>query len=147
MALSSARAAVLRSFLLFAPFLAVAIVALVYLVLEVSSDGLRAGLAVAIAIVGVITALLTYQVVQSFRDLFSQLVQTEGVIERKWSRSDILIFKNDYVFVNGTVFRIEPEHAIRVNLGDTVRLVHYPHTGTVDSVEVLPREAAETTHV
>lgn len=134
---SSARASVLRSALLFSPFLAVSAFALAFIIVDVVNDGVDAGHVVGIVLVGFVTLLLGYQVVQSIRDLFSRCIETVGVVERQWSRNEFMLFRNGYIFVGNNVFRLEPEEYIEIKLGDTVRVVHYPHTATVESVEVV----------
>ena len=139
----SARATVLRGALLFTPFLAVALGALVFIVRDVAEDGASAGGIIGFVLVSSVALLLGYQVVQSVRDMFSETVETTGVVERKWSRSDFMVFRNTYIFVGRDVFRLEPELALNVELGTTVRVVHYPHTSTVEEIEVLA-QAGET---
>ena len=140
--LSSARASVLRSALLLSPFFAVSAFVLVYIIGDVVSDGFDVGHIVGIIIVGCVTLLMGYQVVQSIRDLFSKCVETVGVVERQWSRNEFMLFRNGYIFVGNNVFRLEPEEYIDIKLGDTVRVIHYPHTAAVESVQVVTQEAA-----
>lgn len=140
--LSSARTSVLRSTLLFSPFLAVSAFALSYIIGDVIHDGATAGRIVGLVLTGVITLLLVYQVVQSIRDLFAEHVETVGVVERQWSRNEFLLFRNSYIFVKNDVFRVEQEEYIEIKLGDTVRVVHFPHTAAVESVEVVERAGA-----
>lgn len=128
-----ARTALVRSVLLFAPFLAVVLVAFVALVMGGLSGGAIAGAVV----VGLVALLLGYQVVQSLRDLLTQPVETEGQVERHWNRNEFFIFRNTYIFVRGDVYRLSPEQELHVEIGDDVRVRHYPHTGTVDAIEVL----------
>jgi hypothetical protein len=137
----SARGVVVRSVLLFSPFLAIVLVALAFIVRDVGRDGASAGSIVGLVLVGFIALLLAYQVVQSVRDLFAKLKETVGLVERRWSRSDFFLFRNDYIFVEGDVFRLHPEQFVEVDLGDIVRVVHYPHTSTVESIEVVERAA------
>ncbi len=140
---SSARAAVLRSALLFTPFLAVVLVALVFIARETVNEGTSAGRVVGLVLVGSVALLLAYQVVQSVRDLFAQPVETTGLVERRWSRADFFLFRNSYIFVGRDVFRLEPEEFVQVDLGDTVRVLHYPHTSTVEAIEVVQRAGQE----
>jgi hypothetical protein len=140
--MSQARGSVLRSTLLFSPFLAVSVFALSYIVGEAVTDGFSTGRAIGIVLVGFMALLLGYQVLQSIRDLFAAAVETVGVVERQWSRNEFMLFRNSYIFVGNNVFRLLPEEYIDIKLGDTVRVVHYPHTATVVSVEVVPPEVA-----
>ena len=137
----SARAAVLRSALLFTPFLAVTLVALVFIIRDTAEEGASRGPIIGLVLVGSVAVLLTYQVVQSVRDLFSHLVETTGLVERRWSRSDFFLFRNSYIFVEKNVYRLAPELFLDIDLGDTVRVVHYPHTGAVETIEVVERAA------
>lgn len=135
----SAWATVLRSALLLTPFLAVTLVALAFLGRDTAAEGASGGRIVGLVLVGFVALLLAYQVTQSVRDLFSRPVETTGLVERRWSRSDLFIFRNSYIFVERNVYRLPPERFVRVDLGDTIRIVHYPHTGTVEAIEVVAR--------
>ena len=135
----SARGEVLRSILLFSPFLAVTLAALVFLLQDIAGEGAGGGTIVGLVLVGSVALLLAYQVIQSVRDLFSQLVETTGLVERRWSRNEFLLFRNSYIFVGRNVYRLSPEQFIDVDLGDTVRVVHYPHTAAVEAIEVVRR--------
>ena len=138
----SARATVLRSLLLFTPFLLVVLAALTFLLRSTVDEGASGGRIVALALMGSVALLLVYQVVQSVRDLFSRMVETIGRVERRWSRSDLLLFRNSYIFVGRNVFRLPPEQFVEIGLGDTVRIVHYPHTAAVEAIEVVARKGA-----
>lgn len=140
---ASARAAVLRSALLFTPFLAVVLVALAFILRETVNEGTSAGRVVGLVLVGSVALLLAYQVLQSVRDLFSRPVETTGLVERRWSRADFFLFRNSYIFVGRDVFRLAPEEFVQVDLGDTVRILHYPHTSTVEAIEVVQRAGQE----
>jgi hypothetical protein len=94
--------------------------------------------------VGLVGLLLGYQVVQSLRDLVSKPVETTGLVERRWSKADFFLFRNSYVFVGRNVFRLTPEQYIECDLGDTVRIVHYPHTAAVEAIEVVQRAGSRS---
>ena len=67
------------------------------------------------------------------------------MVERRWSRRDFFLFRNDYLFVGRIVYRVQPEEFLEAGLGDTVRIMHYPHTSAVASVEVLERAGQQET--
>ena len=140
---SSAWWAVLRSALVFTPVLAAALVALWYIAQEIAGKGSSGGRVVALVLIGFVALLLAYQVVQSLRDLFSRTVETVGVVNRCWTKNDFFLFRNTYIFVDRDVYRISPEHAVAVDSGDSVRIVHYPHTGAVETIEVVARAGEE----
>jgi xanthosine utilization system XapX-like protein len=137
---SSARAAVLRSALLFTPFFALALLGFVFIARD-AQQGLSAGRVVGLALMGLVVLLLGYQVVQSVRDLFSGLVETAGLVERQWSRNEFFLFRNTYIFVGKDVYRLSPEQGIQVERGNMVRIVHLPHTSTVETIEVVRQES------
>ena len=130
-----------RSGLLFAPFFALSAAALGLIIADSVRQGFGVGSAIGVVLVGFVALLLGFQVVQSIRDLFARTVETIGVVVRRWSRNEFMLFRNGYIFVENHVFRLEPEEYIDINLGDTVRVVHYPHTSTVESVEVVSKES------
>jgi len=134
---SSAWMAVLRSALIFTPFLAVTLVAFAFIIFDVMDDGMTFGRVVGMTLVGLVGLMLTYQVVQSLRDLVASPVETTGLVERTWSRNDFFLFRNTYVFVDRNVYRAPPEQGLRIESGDSVRIVHYPHTGAVETIEVV----------
>ena len=136
----SARATILRSFLLFTPFLLVVLVALAFLLRSMADEGASGGRIVALVLMGSVGLLLVYHVVQSVRDLFSRTVETVGRVERRWSRSDFFLFRHSYIFVGRDVFRLPPKQFVEIGLGDTVRIVHYPHTAAVEAIEVVARK-------
>ena len=140
---SSAWWAVLRSTLVFAPVLAVALVALGFIAQEMADKGSSGGRVVALVLIGSVALLLAYQVVQSLRDLFSRTVETVGVVNRCWTKNDFFLFRNVYIFVERDVYRLSPEQAVAVGSGDSVRIVHYPHTGAVETIEIVARAGEE----
>ena len=140
---SSAWWAVLRSALVFAPVLAVSLVALGFIVQELADKGSSGGRVVALVLIASIASLLAYQVVQSLRDLFSRTVETVGVINRCWTKNDFFLFRNTYIFVERDVYRLSPEQAVAIDSGDSVRIVHFPHTGAVETIEVIARADEE----
>jgi hypothetical protein len=138
---SSARAAVLCSALLFTPFFALALLGFAFIVRDAAQHGLSAGRVVGLVIVGLVVLLLGYQVVQSVRDFFSGLVETVGLVERQWSRNEFLLFHNTYIFVGKDVYRLSPEQGLEVERGNMVRIVHLPHTSTVETIEAVRQES------
>ena len=132
---SKAWNSVLRSTILFVPFLAVTLFALGFIVREIATDGASAGVIVGLVLVGSVALLLGYQVIQSIRDLLSETVETIGEVERSWTRNDMFLFRNSYVFVDRNVYRVSPEQYMELSPGDNVRIVHTPHTGVVETIE------------
>ena len=132
---SKAWNSVLRSTILFVPFLAITLFAFVFIVREIATDGASAGVIVGLFLVGSVALLLGYQVIQSIRDLLSETVETVGEVVRSWTRNDMFLFRNSYVFVDRNVYRVSPEQYMELSPGDNVRIVHTPHTGVVETIE------------
>ncbi len=141
---SKAWASVLRSTILFTPFLVITLGAFAFIVSELATEGSTAGRIVGLTLVGSVALLLAYQVVQSIRDLMAQTVETVGEVERSWTRNDMFLFRNSYVFVDREVYRVPPEQYIDLSPGDTVRIVHLPHTGAVETIERVKRADEES---
>ena len=134
----------MRSLLLFAPFLAVSVFVLVFIVLDGVRQSMSAGRVAGLVLVGLVALLLGYQVVQSLRDLFSRAVETVGLVDRRWSRNEYFLFQNTYIFVGKDVYRLSPQQGSEVELGHMVRIVHLPHTSAVETIEVVKQEGEAT---
>ena len=112
---SRAKNAVLRSTLLFTPFLAITLFGLGFIVRELATDGATGGRVVGLVLVSLVALLLGYQVVQSIRDLLTQPVETIGEVERSWTRNDMFLFRNSYVFLDRSVYRVPPDQYIELS--------------------------------
>lgn len=128
-----ARWALLRGALIYTP-LALASDAGVIAVIVLLIQGGDAGLYVTLVVAGLIGVLTSYQSIQSVRDLASEPRLTTGWIRRKWSRSDFIVSRSHYIYVDKSVFKVDPATFVEVEEGDSVSILHYPHTNTVVSV-------------
>ena len=127
----SARGALIRGTLLYSVFLALDIAVIVLILIVRTGDAAFITLAF-VAFVGI---LLVFQVVQHVRDLRAPLIETDGVVIRKWKRADLIIaMEGYYLTVGRKVFRVRPEDWIHIDEMMRVRVVHYPHTLNVASV-------------
>lgn len=133
----SARATVVRSLLIYTPVLALVVAVIGLLMVDMASAGVGAGRVTGIVLVSFVGLLVAYQVVQAARDLLSPLVETTGVVERRWSRSDVFIFQNTYIFVERNVFRLSPEQSLEIQAGDLLRVLHSPYLCAVEHIEVV----------
>src|SRR5262249_61432981 len=76
----------------------------------------------------------------ALRDLKAEPTTTQGMVRRTWSRGGLLwFFRSHYMFVDKTVFTVNPITELSVQAGDTVEVEHWPHTKTVIRVRVLER--------
>ena len=133
---ASARASLRRSGLIYAILLIADLVVIAYILAGASSGGAI----VTLSVVGVVGLLLAYQVLQHIRDLNAPLAESEGAVQRKWTRADLIIaMQSYYVTVDGTVFRLKPEDHLLVDVGMFVKVVHFPHTLNVVSIHEMAR--------
>lgn len=128
---AAARAGLRRSLLIYTLLFATAAAVVVY----IAQSGAEGAGYVTLSVVGVVALLLGYQVTQHWRDLRAPLTESTGVIQRKWTRADLIIAWNSYyIAVNRTVFRIGPLDYTEVAEAMYVKVVHFPHTNNVVSV-------------
>ncbi len=136
----AARAALRRSLIAYSAFLALDVVALSYII--VSGPG-GAGY-VSLAIVGVIGLLLTLQVWMHIRDIAAPPAETLGVIQKRWSRADlIIVWHSYYIAVERRVFRLRPEDHVLLEVGMRVNVVHFPRTLHVVSISEVRRDPSQ----
>lgn len=136
---ASARASLRRGALTYGALLIADIAVIVYII------GARTGGAafVTLSFVLLVGLLLAYEVAQHVRDFDAPLVETDGVVVRKWKRADLIIVMDSYYLTVGrTVFRLRPEDWIHVDEQTYVKVVHFPHTLTVVSVHPIERPPA-----
>jgi hypothetical protein len=102
---------------------------------------------VSLSIGGVVALLLGYQVYAHWRDMRSPLAESEGVVQRIWSRADLVIaWHSFYVTVDRKVFRLQPEDYVQLEdryrslsrldppVDVYVKIVHFRMTLNVVSV-------------
>jgi hypothetical protein len=144
---SSARASVIRTAVFYTP-LFIATLAVILLILI----GVWDGGPVLLVIMGILAILFGFQSIQSLRDLRSELKTTRGPVLRIWTKADIpLITRSHYISVGGQFFSVAPD--VHFDLKEEIKrmraagiedeyyieveVLHYPHTGTVQSVTRL----------
>jgi xanthosine utilization system XapX-like protein len=133
---AAARASLRRSMLIYLLLLAVDLL----VVVSIAVNGESGGAFVTLSIVGLVGLLLAYHVLQHIQDLGSPLAESEGVINRLWTRADLIIaWQSYYMLVGRTVFRVKPEDYIRLKTEMYVKVVHFPRTLNVVTVHEAPR--------
>lgn len=143
---SSARAAVLRTALFYTPLFVASLVGVVLMLVGVWDFTI-----VLFGIILFLAFLFGFQSIQALRDLKEDLRTTRGPVSRIWSKMDLIVTRSYYIRVEGNIFRVpfadyydlrqEAKRLKDAGLEDEYRIevqvVHYPHTGTVESVERL----------
>ncbi len=137
---SSARASLRRGLAFYMCLLVLDLIFAYYL--------LNAGVAgvgyITLAIVGGVGTLLAYQVWNHVLDFNAPLVETEGIVARKWSRADLIIAWHSYYLTIGrAVFKVSPQDYVMVDEKMLVKVVHFPRTLNVASVHEVRVPAPE----
>jgi hypothetical protein len=126
------RGRLIRDTILYTPPFAFLVLALVLMIVGVWDRSI-----VGIVLVAGITFLFGYQSVQSIRDLTSKPRELDGPIQRRWTKRDGFVVKNYYVSVGKSIFHIAVDDYMLLKTGDVVRVLAYPHTGTLVSINKL----------
>lgn len=88
-----------------------------------------------VIIVGIFTLPLDMEAVSVIRDFSSQPVVTEGRIDRKWSKARFAFFgRVHYLIVEKKLFEVGAVAGLELQLGDRVRVEHWPHSHTLVSI-------------
>jgi hypothetical protein len=131
-----ARLSVLRSLAFYTVILVADVAALLYV--SVLAGPPRGFGWVTLAVTVVLGLLLVQQVWQHARDASAVVVETEDVILRKFQRAELIfVWQNSYLQVGRTIFNVDARDYILVKEGQLVRVVHFPRTLKVVSVEAV----------
>ena len=137
----AARAALVRTALVFTPLFLLSLAGVGAVIWELVVEG-PGGLIVTLVLLCLATFLTGHQSIQSVRDLRSSPRTSGGLIDRKWNRADMFILRSYYIYVERSVFKVIPLIYGELEEGDRVSVSHYPHTNTVISIELEERGAA-----
>lgn len=126
------RLILLRRTALYAPSAVIATAILVYALFSLPQS------LIMVFVVGLFTIPLDMEAVAALRDLPGQPVVTEGRIERKWSKARFAFLgRVHYIIVGKKLFEVGPVAGLELQLGDQVRVEHWPHSHTLVSVARL----------
>jgi hypothetical protein len=139
--ISAARRHLIRDAIIYTPLLLLAIFAWGATLGGVVAAGGGGGIFL-LFLLAIVVFLAGFQSIQSLRDLRSVPVTTEGPVVRKWRRAEFLLFPAHYFYVNRNVFRVPALLYREIQEGDTVAIIHYPHTATVAEVRRVRRRDA-----
>ena len=134
----SPRGRVIRDAIIYTPIFALCSVILLLMIVGVFD---RAPLGM--ALLAIVTFLFGYQSVQSLRDLAARPQEVNGAVARRWTKRDGFVVKSHYITVGKAIYRIPVEVYLDLKVQDTVKVVAYPYTGMVVSVERTGRPVAE----
>ena len=92
---------------------------------------------------GLMMVLLGVGALASLRDLFAVPVETQGRMQRKWTKADLFLLRGHYVMVRRRVYRIGADLYLAMpDVDGWLSITHYPHTNAIihwralDSAEV-----------
>jgi hypothetical protein len=127
-----ARRSVIRSATVWTPVFVLAAALSVWLAIVALRDSPSAW--ISFAITALIALLSGVSAFGALRDLYAEPMETTGPIDRKWRKSDILLFRGHYLLIQRRVFRIPREiYDAMPDAGGEVRVEHYPHTNALIS--------------
>jgi hypothetical protein len=135
----SPRAKIIRDAVFFTPLFLLTLVTLLLMLVGATDQGL-----IGLLVLSVLTFLFGYQSIQSLRDLRLRPRTVEGTVTKRWRKREMMVTRSNYVTIDRMIYRIPAEAYLDVQVGDRVRIVAYPHTATVVSVERLGRAEGES---
>jgi hypothetical protein len=142
-----ARRGIIRSAIWLTPVFIASTAAAVFLLSDFV--GGSASLWVAFGLTALLALLSGVSTLGAWRDLFAEPQDTEGPINRKWTKSELFIFRGHYVMVGKRVFRVHKAvYRDMPEIGDRIYLNHYPHTNALVRWQPLdnpPARQAATT--
>ena len=95
----------------------------------------KGGAIIAVIFVGIIVYAMSYESIAALRDLRSEPTHSEGEIRRIWSKGRVLVFgRVNYMLVEREVFELSKESRILLEVGDRVRVQHWPRTNQVITI-------------
>lgn len=136
-----ARRKVVRSAAVWTPiFVASTALSIAFAVLALDSPGAWVSFAIA-ALIGLLSGV---SALGALRDLYAEPIETQGPIERKWRKSDILVFRGHYILCQKRVFRLPREDYEEMpEAGAGIIIRHYPHTNALVAWSKMPEPPAE----
>jgi hypothetical protein len=140
---AQARSSLRRSTIIYCLILAADALIVAYIV----SIDVTGAIWIWLALAGGVGLLLAQYAWQHIADLKAPLVETEGEITRKWKHAELLIaWQSYYIKVGRRIFRLSPIDYELHRAEMWVRVVHFPRTLTVVSVQQIQAPpAAEST--
>jgi hypothetical protein len=128
------RRAVIRSALVWTPIFVTSSALSVTFALIALDDS--PGAWISFAITALVALLSGVSALGAMRDLYAVPTNTTGIIERKWRKSDIIVFRGHYILIKKRVFRVpRPIFEAMPEAGTAIVIEHFPHTNALVSWE------------
>jgi hypothetical protein len=134
-----ARGSVMRNAIIWMPLFLISFGALLFFGLDVIvNGGDRGGTVFLLVVLSILSFLFGYQGIHATLDLVHGETTMEGLVTRRWSRTDSLVIKSHYIRVNrDRIFRIDNFYHGDAKAGDLVRIRYYPRSAVVIELERL----------
>jgi hypothetical protein len=129
-----------RSAIIWTPLFLVAGAAWLFFLADELTGGERGGWFL-IVVLTIFCILFGTQSIQAIRDLRSKPTEVEGVITRRWTRSDSLVLRSHYLRIEGKLLRGDLDLIADVKAGDFARVRFYPHSAVITDVQKLQQPA------
>lgn len=94
-----------------------------------------------IVVLSILSFLFGFQCIQAIRDLIGGERKTEGLVTRRWSRTDSFVMRSHYIRLDTKqIFRIDQVFHDEAKAGRYVQVRYYPHTSVVIEAEWVKDE-------
>jgi hypothetical protein len=138
-----ARNGLIRNAVIWLPLFLVAGGALLYFLFDKLSGG-GSGTWFLLVVLSILSFLFGYQGIHALLDLLRGDITTEGVVTRRWARTDSLVMRSHYIRLDGKeIFRIDNLYHGEAKAGDRVRVRYYPYSAVVIELETIEVEEPE----
>ena len=140
-----ARNSIIRNAVIWMPLFLVSFGCLLFFAWDVFfNGGDRGGTVFLLIVLAVLSFLFGYQGIHATLDLIYGDATMEGIVTRRWSRTDSLVIKSHYIRMNTReIFRIDNLYHGDTKAGDILRIRYYPHSAVVIEIEKLEVEDEE----
>lgn len=133
------RNGLLRTALLWMPFFAITAAAGILFFFDVLlNDGDRGGTWFLVVVLTLFAFLFGFQGWQAVFDLLGEPTEMEGLVTRRWAKSDSLVLKSHYARIDGKILRGGVLLMDPIREGDRVQVRYYPHSAVIVAIERAP---------
>jgi hypothetical protein len=139
-----ARNGLLRNAVIWLPLFTVTGGALLYFLFSKLTGG-DSGTWFLIVVLSILSFLFGYQGIHALLDLIHGDTTTEGLVTRRWARTDSLVMRSHYIRLDGNeIFRIDNLYHGEAKAGDYVRVRYYPRSAVVIELEKIEVDRDES---
>jgi hypothetical protein len=134
-----ARNSVVRNTVMWMPLFIISFGCLLFFSFDVFfNSGDHGGTVFLLIVLSILSFLFGYQGIHALLDLIHGDTTMEGIVTRRWSRTDSLVIKSHYIRINNQqIFRIDNYYHGDAKAGDIVRIRYYPRSAIVIELEKL----------